>query len=396
MKLVYLPLAIFLFSNTNNVAAYEWTGFAAIESLLYNHEAIQPQQKDNNISFSFNPEYHTSWNDNKQSLTIEPFMRWDYADEERSHFDFREFVFYSNMGDWEVKAGIGKVFWGVTESQHLVDIINQTDAIESIDGEDKLGQPLVNATFIKDWGNIDIFVLPYFRTRTFAGIEGRLRTQPYIDSNNELYESDKKEKHIDYAIRYSHTIDDWDLGLSHFYGTSRSPEFIPGLDGNGQPVLTPIYYLLHQTGIDLQLVYDDWLWKLEAVHKRSNSQKYNAYTFGFEYTLVGIQESNLDLGLISEYLYDTRGQQATSPFQRDVMLGARLNFNDTQSSEILLGMIVDLDSNERLYSLEAATRLNDNLKLEIEARVFSNTGTSSVFYNLRNDDHIKVELQYYF
>jgi hypothetical protein len=171
---------------------------------------------------------------------------------------------------------------------------------------------------------------------------------------------------------------------------------VGGVDANANPVLVPVYDLLHQTGMDLQWVYNDWLWKLEAVHRRVSGSSYNASTFGFEYTRVGINDTDMDLGLISEYLYDSRGDQATTPFQRDIMLGARLVFNDTQSSEILAGVIIDQDDHQRIYSVEASTRLTDHWKLNVEARIFSALPSSSLFYSLRDDDFLQVELLYYF
>jgi len=376
--------------------AAEWSGFVSMEAQLFNHAPLFADQSRHNLSISTSPEYFSSWDNEKQSLTIEPFIRLDKSDDERSHFDIRKFVFYSNHNSWEVKAGVSKVFWGVTESQHLVDIVNQTDLVESLDGEEKLGQPMINLSFVRDWGITDLFILPGFRTRTFPGKEGRLRTEPRVTNDQELYASSEKDKHIDYALRYNHTIDDWDIGISHFYGTQREPEFVAGTDGNGNPVLIPFYKLLHQTGLDLQWVNEGWLWKLEAVHKRVSGNSYNAYTAGFEYTLVGIQQTDMDLGLINEYLYDTRGDTASTLFQRDIMLGARLVFNDTQSSEILAGVIIDPDSKEKIVSLEASTRLTDNWKLNIEARVFSGLLPSSAFYSLRDDDYLQIELLYYF
>jgi len=388
--------SIILLIASYQTEAYDFSGNISIESKLFNHQPIQPTQTHNDISFSINPEFYTSWDNDNKSITIEPFLRWDYADNERTHFDFREFIFYRNMGSWELKAGLGKIFWGVTESQHLVDVVNQTDAVEGIEGEEKLGQPMISFSMEKNWGAIDLYILPYFRKRTFTGVDGRLRPQIKIDNNNESYESSEKEKHVDYAIRYNRTLGDWDFGISHFYGTNREPEFISGLDNNGSPILTPIYYLLRQSGLDIQLVNSDWLWKLEAVHKKSNQQAYNALTFGFEYTYVGIMETNLDIGLITEYLYDSRKDQATTPFQRDLMIGARLNFNDTQSSEVLIGTIIDIGNQERSFSLEASTRLTENWKINLDGRIFSNNKSSSLLYNLRNDDYIQIELQYYY
>ncbi|MFA0280087.1 hypothetical protein AB4489_26825, partial [Vibrio sp. 10N.222.55.F8] len=110
-----------------------------------------------------------------------------------------EALYLTYWDDYELRAGVGKVFWGVTESAHLVDVVNQTDAIESVDGESKLGQSMVHFTSIKDWGTIDAMLLPYFRERTFAGEDGRLRT-PVPVSDDALYESSREEKHVDVAL----------------------------------------------------------------------------------------------------------------------------------------------------------------------------------------------------
>ncbi len=58
------------------------------------------------------------------------------------------------MGEeWEILAGLNKVFWGVAESRHQV---------EDIDEEDKLGQPMLNLTTLRDWGTVSLFILPGF------------------------------------------------------------------------------------------------------------------------------------------------------------------------------------------------------------------------------------------
>ena len=93
-------------------------------------------------------------------------------DGERTHFDVRE-LYWETFGEtWDLRIGIARVFWGVVETQHLVDIINQTDTVENSDGEDKLGQPMINLSLVRDWGTVDLFVLPGFRERTFRGVSG--------------------------------------------------------------------------------------------------------------------------------------------------------------------------------------------------------------------------------
>ena len=48
----------------------------------------------------------------------------------------REAHWLHDKGAWDLLIGVGKVFWGVTESRHLVDIVNQTDLVENPDQEE--------------------------------------------------------------------------------------------------------------------------------------------------------------------------------------------------------------------------------------------------------------------
>ena len=61
-----------------------------------------------------------------RSLTLAPFFRYDNTDPRRTHADLREayLLLFGEIGDgeWELRAGVDQVFWGVTESQHLVDL----------------------------------------------------------------------------------------------------------------------------------------------------------------------------------------------------------------------------------------------------------------------------------
>jgi hypothetical protein len=285
-----------------------------------------------------------------------------------------------------------------------VDIINQTDLVEATDGEEKLGQPMVNLALISDWGTVDLFVLPGFRERTFPGEKGRLRSSPRVDTSQAIYESDDKEQHIDYAARWTHYLGDWDVGLSYFNGTSRDPRFALGQDNKGQPVLIPIYDLIEQWGFDLQATLGDWLWKFEAINRsgqvdRSGQDKsYTALTAGFEYTFIGIADSNADLGVISEVLYDERGNDALTPFADDILLASRLTLNDEQSTEFLLGMIFDRNDAARLLTLESSRRFGENWKITLEGQAFidiPNVNTE-LLVGVRRDSYLQLEIARYF
>jgi len=389
-------LYIFALSYSSWTVAYEVTGNITFEYRYFTSDALSTTQHDQVASVALQPEWFHQWDGGNQSLVFAPFVRWDQYDSKRRHVDIRELTWLMAAEDWEFRAGIRKVFWGVTESQHLVDIINQTDLVENLDGEDKLGQPMFNLSLIRDWGTVDLFVLPYFRERTFPGAEGRPRTSLIIDTDQASYQSTDKEHHIDYALRWQHTLGDWDVGLSHFYGTSRDPILNSGIDGSGNPVLVPFYELIHQTGIDVQATLNNWLWKLEVIRRKGQAGSYVAATGGLEYTFYGINDSSVDAGLVVEYLYDDRGSKATTPFQDDLMLGLRLTLNDVVSSEALIGIITDQDSDAKALSIEASRRFGNQVKFSVEARSYTDLPMDDLLYAYRNDDYIQVELGYYF
>lgn len=391
-----LVIATWLMVVATFASAGEWSGFVSLEHQGFFQPPLYAGQHRSYFSVAAQPEYYHRIEGTRDSFTFVPFARADQHDPERSHVDIRELTWLKVGEGHEWRVGIRKVFWGVTESQHLVDIINQTDLVENIDTEDKLGQPMINLALIRDWGTLNAFVLPGFRERRFPGIEGRLRTDPHVDADQSGHESARQRRHVDYALRWSQSITGWDLGISRFYGTSREPHLLPGLDGDGQPVLIPRYELIHQTGLDVQLTAGGWLWKLEAINRRGQGPTYNAATGGLEYTFTGVFGTAMDLGVIAEYLYDNRGSAAPSPFQDDVMTGLRLAVNDAPSSEVLIGIISDRRSHARFFNLEASRRLGGHYKLSLEARAFAGAPVADPAYFWRRDDYLQLELARYF
>jgi hypothetical protein len=340
------------------------------------------------------PELRYEWNGGNDRITAVPIVRLDARDKERTHFDVRELNWLHVGEGWEMRLGADKVFWGVTESRHLVDIINQTDLVEDPDEEDKLGQPMIKLAFVLDWGSLDFFVLPVFRERTFPGRRGRFRGRIPVDADRPFYESSLKEWHPDLAARWSHAIGDWDIGLAHFWGTGREPRLLPGKGGS---VLMPSYDLIHQTSIDLQVTKGSWLWKLEAITRSGQGSRFVALVSGFEYTFFGLMGTASDLGVLGEYNYDGRDARAPgTSYDDDFFGGVRLTLNDTQDTEMLAGAVIDRDTQTTFFNVEASRRVWKSWKIEIEARAFVNVPTSDVLYGARRDDYMQIRLAWYF
>ena len=380
----------------NVVNAGDFSGNISLEGRYFSSDGAFPkQQKVGGMSLSFQPEYKNRWDDDRKTFTFTPFFRWDGKDKERTHADIRQLDYVTTKGDWEFQVGVSKVYWGVAESQHLVDVINQTDGVEGIDGEDKLGQPMLRVSRLTDNGSVDLLLLPYFRERTFAGAKGRFRSGLVVDTDAVTYESGDKEKHLDYALRWAETIDDFDVGFHYFDGTSRDPVFNPIIK-NGQVVgLQPHYPLMSQIGLDLQYTGESTIWKLEVINRDVNKDHYTAAVGGFEHTLPAL-ESGAELGLLTEYHRDSRGENSQAAFQNDVFVGARYALNDDVDSQLLLGAFLDLDDQSKSFRVEASRRLGKGFKINLEGQAFSDIDKENPLAIFEKDDYIQVELQKFF
>lgn len=395
LKTLYIVFVLVFFATValTEAAESEYSGEVTLENRYYPSEGQFGNTDKLETSLVLRPEYSIAWDDDRKVVTIIPFAVLSLPDSDKTHFDLREASYVAAYENIELRAGISKVYWGVTESQHLVDVINQSDSVLNSDGEDKLGQPMINTTLISSYGNLDLFILPYFRERTFSGKEGRFRGPLLIDTDNPLYEDSDEENNIDFAGRYTSTFADLDLGLSIFHGTDREPIFVPN---SSLTALRPKYIQTTQVGVDAQYVFESWLFKFEGIRKQADLREdYTALTSGFEYTFSNIKNTGLDIGVIAEYLFDSR--DAGALFSNHTFVGSRFALNDEQSTEFLGGGIVN-NENGDLTSLriEGSRRINENWKWEVEASTILQTQPTDILSTYKDDDYLQLSLSYYF
>ncbi len=347
-------------------------------------------------------------------FSLVPYARVNSLDSQRSRFDLQSLSWTRVQGDWEWRAGIRTISWRTTEALHLVDIINQTDLTGDVDGEDKLGQPMLNVLWSKPGYSVELFLLPGFRERIFPGEDARLRSAIPFDSDTSRYESGAEHRRVDAAVRATAFAGDLELSISHFWGTSREPLFELRDDR-----LRPYYPVIEQTGLELTWAAGDWLWKLEAIHRSGflhrrdrdiadsgslpvsagASAHFEAIAGGFEFTWSGLGETGYDVGVLAEYLWDSRREEL---FANDLFVGLRLGLNDIAGTELLLGDIVDLDHEEHLGFIEFSRRLGNNARIDLTMRLFDGSGDTlqrmrnSDFFTLHDDDYLSLSYSYFF
>lgn len=376
-------------------AGWEFSGYMAMEGRLFFNDPLYPGQDRDNGSLAFQPQVYHRF-DNGSSLTFTGFARMDSADPHRTHADIRELNYLYHRDEFDLRIGIAKVFWGTTEFVHLVDIINQTDMVEHIDGEQKLGQPMVQFAIPANWGRIDLILMPYFRDRTFPGSSGRLRPELPIDPDVVIYESRDGRNRWDFALRYSHSFGRCDLGFYLFNGNDREPILFPTTNKQGRQVLGSFYQEIWQLGLDMQYAVGNWLWKLEAIYKDGYFEGTFATTGGLEYTMVNVAGSRADLGLVLEYVYDQRTRLLMGPYNHDLMLGLRFSPNDAASTYVLAGYIQDVEQPSKILILEASRRFGQHWRMSLDLWGFIDIAPQDRLYGLRADDFLRLQLAYCF
>ena len=386
------------------VEHHRFSGRSSIQTRWFPETALHEGQSGHASGFVAAPRLYLEDSEGR-SLTLAPFLRYDHSDPRRTRADLREgyLLLFGEIGEgeWELRAGVARVFWGVAESQHLVDIVNQVDLVEHPAGEAKLGQPMVHFTWSANWGALELFGLPWHRARTFPGRAGRLRLPLVVDDERVEYESGAGERHLDLAARYSHSFRSIDFGMSCFQGTSREPSLEIDL---GRVALVQSYAQIRQLGIDAQLTAGSWLFKLEGLHRAGarnlsgREESYVASVLGGEYTFYSALGSAADLSLLGEWSYDGRGPDATpgrSPntLENDLFFASRLALNDVQGTEIVASILGDVERATRAMAVEFARRLSDRWSLQLETIWLLSTDEEDLFnYWTRRDSFADLGL----
>ncbi|MFK7889654.1 MAG: hypothetical protein AB8B63_02470 [Granulosicoccus sp.] len=327
------------------------------------------------------------------TFTARPYIQYEHLSESDRHQDLREFYLGYTADSWELRLGLARVFWGVAEGRNVVDVINQNDLASDFSGDAKLGQPMVDITWFSDFGDFSFFYLPRFREPQFPGADSRPRTGFVVNEELTEYESPDGDQNRDFALRWSNSIDIYDVGLHYFDGTRRQPDII-GRSANG---LALRYKLVQQAGVDVQATIGALLAKLELLRQTGDEiTDHSEMAVGTEYSFSQVFSSDIDIGVLTEYLYDTRQRTAEHAFQDDVLVGLRFVFNDESSTEGLAIAIFDTDTDAKFYQLKFERRIARNLKVNLQGNWWRDVADDAILEVFQDEDNVQMTLEWYF
>jgi hypothetical protein len=330
-----------------------------------------------------------------QTFTLTGFGRVDTATAARTHVDVREAKYEGRFGAFDMTLGLDRRFWGQLEAGHLVDVINQIDTLEDVDGEDKLGQPLAELKWSGRQASFAIIALPYFRDRLFPQSPDRPNA-PSLVTGKAMRSGTSNHWTPDFAARGTLTAGPVDIALHYFNGLNRAPRLVPMPGG-----LAPVYDRMSQVGGDVLAVFGPVRLKAEGYYRSLRNDKmltapnHGGFGVGADYNMAGVFGAG-DVNLLAEFYHDTGGKQATTIFDSDVFVGVRYTGNDISSTEVLGGLLFDTRRSSKLLTIEASRRIAAAFKLSLDVRLPLGVAADDPLSLLRDDGFVQLKAQFHF
>ncbi|AOE62194.1 hypothetical protein QZH45_25260 [Pseudomonas corrugata] len=290
----------------------------------------------------------------QMSLDMEVELQWAGLDRYDAA-DLRELSLSYRPGPWQLGVGLSRVFWGVTESRHLVDVVNQVDLRFDPDGDARLSQPMASVGYRGLGRNVTLYALPCYRERPDALIFGEHGAQdPAYEQA--IFTPLRCSGQTDFAVRATQVAGPADIGLSYFRGHSREP-----YAGHSPASSDPTYPEVNRFAVDTQVTLGAWLLKLEALLQDSEHGIDRASVSGFEYTWVSAFNGASDLSLLYEHLTDTRCDSVIASCGE--MLGIRWIANDVADTNLLVSSVRDRQNGLWGLKVQGSRRIDEQLSL---------------------------------
>ncbi len=335
--------------------------------------------KDQGLAMS--PHFEFYHENDKLSSKLAFFARHDFLDEQRKIFIPEDIYGSYQIKNWKIFAGLKILNWSATEAFHPADVINSRNFDSNLENAEKIGEPMLQITYLTENGSYNLYFLPYITKPNLAQSQNRLSFATAPIHIEDPVNIDKDGKTLSdswtpqWAFRWEKSFNNTDIAI---YALEQQNKYQPIYVINNNK-LTPYTLPSSQYGIILQHVIDSAVLKLETatIHfKDENSfigpvplkqEDHSLVAFGFDYTINHLNSSESTLILEGQTITDTgKVKRSTlNVFQKDLLFGYRFSFNDILNKQIFVSLISDLErGREHLVTLSYSQRLNDKWNIK--------------------------------
>ena len=295
----------------------------------------------------------------------------------RSFARLDELYLKYDFDDSTAQAGKSIKFWGALELRNIVDVFNPNELRDDMFKTNRLGVWNASYSYYTDSGEISLIA-------KVAEPDQKMAKFPYVyyvfpetvTYDDDLKTSNNSNRPSLYLTYNATTDTEYALDYAFIYEHGYDSQRYFSLAIN-QPDL----YLQNAYQVDKFMTYNtlvigSTLVKLEALYAVVDDKEpisdYSHIAFGVEHALDDFDDGTT-LSIISEYYkYTTYEEgkytdlQLFESMQDDIFLGIRYALNNADDSEMVGGVIHDLEYDEQTYYLELESRVGDSFKVEID------------------------------
>ncbi|MFT5836101.1 MAG: hypothetical protein ACI9RG_000995 [Sulfurimonas sp.] len=336
----------------------------------------------------------------KTNIEVEYLYSEGYA--QRRYVLLNELYMTKEYKDYKFTIGKTVKFWGELEGFNIADVYNQKNYLhDPFNKSNKLG-------------SIGFSLWKYFDENSFEfGAKIYEEEVDYPSGNSPYnpltltYDKELKLSNQRYTptlyMGYSFVTDDSvdsenKIIIIHGYDNKRY--FIPSPENT----LSQYAYKVNKLLFFSNLIYNDTIFKCELsytdVTNKKNISDYSQLTFGLEKSFYDIADT--DLGTYLEYykyIYMQDGKienvDISEIYDNDVFLALKINLNDVRGSEVKAGILYDMINKEKVFKVNAKSRIMDGLTLNVEyLQILSSKTETTLLSNIDDSTRVVVGLSY--
>ncbi len=414
MKNLFQKSALaFLITTSSVYGNFEVNGYLGVNSQSY---LKAPNSKYTN-NFTMQQELELKYFKDNLSIYSKFYAQEDLHDlrdnqNERTFVRVDELYMKYDFDNDMLSVGKSLKFWGALEVRNIVDVFNPLDLRTDLFEMQKIG--VYNFTYSHYTDSGEITVITKFKEQNqemssstyvynffpeFVSYNGKINTSQniYRPSVYLKYSGSSDTQYaLDYAFLYENGYD------SQRY-------FLSGgiLDGS------PVNFKQHTYIVDKFMTYntlvvDTTLIKLEALYAKVDDDKYigdySHIGFGVEHTIENFMDSDAGVGLIAEYyryitleddMYDDLDIFET--MQNDLFIGIRYSFNNANDTNIIGGVIADIEYDEQVYYVKLESRAYNSFKIELDYYLIKPSKDKATAYSfLQKHQRVGLNVAWYF
>lgn len=321
--------------------------------------------------------------------------------DEKKYINVNELYLMQRHVDYSFTLGKILKYWGELEGYNVADVFNQKNILlNPFDKSAKLGAWSFLISKYFDENSLEFGIKLYEENQKYP--KNSTPFSPFdIKYNEDLKLSDERyTPTVFLAYNFvNDTFIDSETKLILLHGYDNKRYFIQTASSE----LSQYAHRVNKFMFLSNIVYKGTIFKCETSYTDVISDKamsdYTQLTFGMENSLHEIL--GVGLNLYTEYYRyismddKIKNIDISEIYDNDIFLALKLNFNDVRNSEIKSGILYDLIHGEKVFKIEAKSRVRDNLVLSGEYLRFL-PADKTVLSQIKESNKVMIGLTYSF